>query len=177
LNTFIPTDYFVIFGAAVRGNGEPSGAMNRRVYAAFTEGKNKANSIYIPTGGVGKTPFSEAETMKMILINLGINEDKILLDEKSKDTFASTVNCTQILKSRMDRNCVYVCSDTYHIPRCRWLFYLFGMRTIAVRTESGLQSNGIIKWTYFYFREFVALPYDTLVMLAYRLQKLNAKNQ
>jgi vancomycin permeability regulator SanA len=173
LNSNIPLDYFVIFGAAVRENGEPSGAMNRRVVAAFTIGQSNRNSMYLPSGGIGKTPFSEAETMKNLLISLGIAEHQILLDEKSKDTFASVINCAGIMKLRNDSSTVYVCTDTYHIPRCRWLFYLIGIRTNAVRTESGLQANGLIKWTYFYIREIFALPYDTIVMFFYRLQKIN----
>jgi uncharacterized SAM-binding protein YcdF (DUF218 family) len=159
----------VIFGAAVRKNGEPSGAMSRRVDCAYNIGKEKPDSIYIPTGGVGKTKFQEAETMKKLLLNLGVAEDKIIPEEESKDTFASVINCSKILRAHNNFNKVYVVSDIYHIPRCRWLFYMLAIKTRSSRPESGLWPNGILKWSYFYFREIFALPYDTILMLFFLL--------
>jgi len=172
LNDKTSPNYFVIFGAAVRENGEPSGAMRRRVDAAFKIGKDNPDSIYIPTGGVGKTKFSEAGTMKMMLMNLGVSEDKIILEEESKDTFASVINCNKILRQKNNFNKVYVSSDKYHIPRCRSLFYLLAFKTESTHPESGLRQNGMIKWYYFYFREFFAIPYDIILMLFYRLRKV-----
>ncbi len=161
-------DYFIIFGAAVRKTGEPSGAMIRRVNAVFSIGKDKPGSVYIPTGGIGKTKFSEAATMKKLLMNLGVAEDKIILEEKAKDTLESVINCAAILKQFNNNNQVYVSSDIYHIPRCRLLFYLLAIKTKPACTESGLRANGIIKWSYFYFREIFALPYDATLMLIFR---------
>ena len=155
----------IIFGAAVLNNGEASGALRRRVTSALSPTLQLQDNYFLATGGVGKNNFSEAQVMRTLLLQSGIQENKIILDDKSNDTLASIVNCTRILKSGLSFDNIFVCTDEYHIFRCRWLFRMCGIRTKPFTVITGLGPNGIGKWIYYYIREFVAIPYDTILIL------------
>jgi uncharacterized SAM-binding protein YcdF (DUF218 family) len=103
--------------------------------------------------------------MKRMLQSRGVTDDRILIDEDSEDTLASVIHCAALIRARDNRNRVFVCTDRYHIPRCRWLFYLMGVTTVAAPVESGRAANGWLRWTYWFVREVPALPWDTLLIL------------
>lgn len=162
--------FIIVFGAAVTTSGEPSGAMKRRIKSALLTSKKIADVRFIVSGGVGSgKPISEAEAMKILLIKSGITKDKIIIENKALDTLSSVLYCQEIIKSWNNYKAVFVCSDTYHIPRCRWLFNLFKIQTKPAKTISGLQANGFFKWVYYYIRECAAIPYDTLLVFLYKL--------
>lgn len=154
----------IILGAAILRNGEPSGAMQRRVKGALGLRKNSLRIRFIPSGGVGKNKlYSEARVMKNLLREAGIKESDIIIDELSKNTLESVINCASIIKSQPKTE-VVICSDTYHIFRSRLLFKFLGIRTIYKPMPSGLKVNGIIRWCYYYVREYLAIPKDILVL-------------
>jgi vancomycin permeability regulator SanA len=155
---------FVIMGAAVWADGRASDAMQRRVRSALTNSQNSLDALYLVSGGVGKHPPSEAAVMASLLREAGIEEGRILMEEKSNDTLSSVRNCLRILRSLPDFQEVVICSDTYHIPRCRWLFRLYGISTRGAQVESGRRGNGIVKWAYYCLREAAAIPWDTLLV-------------
>lgn len=153
----------IVMGAAVWENGRASNAMRRRIAGALRSAEGKPNAIFLVSGGVGKHPPSEAEVMAGLLRDEGISPDRILLDDKSKDTLESVRNCAKILRALPGWGEVIVCSDIYHIPRCRWLFKLVGIATRPGRVASGRSQNKIWRWAYYYLREMAALPWDTLL--------------
>jgi uncharacterized SAM-binding protein YcdF (DUF218 family) len=160
-------EVLVIMGAAVNPDGSPSGAMRRRVEGALAIGRKYHNAIYIVTGGVGRYGPTEADVMRAELEASGIHADQIESETLSTDTLSSVVNCARLIH-RLAPNGVLICSDRYHIPRCRWLFWLLGVSTHAAPMPSGRAANGILKWSYYYLREFAATPLDTLLLLARR---------
>ena len=157
-------------GAAVLDNGQASGALKRRVDSAIAINSRLTNARFIVTGGIGKNKFSEAEVMSDLLIKSNIKDNRIIIEDKSIDTLDSIINCTNILKKDQNFSGVIISSDIYHIPRCRWLFYLVGIKTIKFNVISGLKANGKLKWLYYYVREFVAFPYDTVMILLKKLK-------
>ena len=162
-------EYFVIMGAGVKPGGLPSGAMSRRVEGALKLANISNHSMFLPTGGVGRYPPAEAEVMKTLLIERNIASDRIIVEVKSHDTLSSILNCSQIIKNRNDCKSVTVCTDRYHIPRCRWIFFLSGIPTKLGKMPSGYKANGLIKWLYYYLRELPAFILDTFVTLFKRL--------
>jgi uncharacterized SAM-binding protein YcdF (DUF218 family) len=120
--------------------------------------------LFLVSGGLGRHPPTEALAMKALLIKAGISEDRILLDEKSANTLSSVRNCARIIAT-LPPSRVMVCSDAYHIPRCRWLFQLSGVKTEAAKIISGRASNGTLRWLYYYLREALAIPWDTLLLI------------
>jgi len=73
-------------------------------------------------------------------------------------------NCVRILRGLPALREVVICSDTYHVPRCRWLFRLYGFPTRGAPVESGRARNGVLQWGYYYLREAAAFPWDTLLV-------------
>jgi vancomycin permeability regulator SanA len=164
-------DIFVIMGAAVMADGRPSGAMRRRVEGALDLARKSQDAFYIVTGGKGRYGPPEAEVMKFELQASGVPEDRIVPETVSKDSLSSVENCARIIKKYADVESVFVCSDRYHIPRCRWLFWMLGISTRPGHMPSGLKANGILRWSIYYFREIIATPVDTLLMLGHRLAR------
>jgi vancomycin permeability regulator SanA len=156
----------IIMGAAVWPGGVPSNAMRRRVQGAFETSRGLENVLFLPTGGVGNAPPAEAQVMRELLIEMGVASSSILVEEVADDTLSSVRLCAGMLKTIDNIGEIYVCSDTYHMPRCRWLFRLCGVRTLAGRVESGRSYTGTIKWAGFYVREIAAVIWDTFLVLA-----------
>lgn len=159
----------MVMGAGVGEDGSPSGALRRRLEAALALGRNSSNPIYLVTGGRrGRRP-AESEVMKVYLRAAGVPDEGIWTDDESTDTLSSITRCAQIIKARNGGASVMVCSDRYHVPRCRWLFRLLGVPTKFGLMPSGQASNGTVRWTYYYLREAAALPVDTFILLVKRL--------
>jgi vancomycin permeability regulator SanA len=158
----------VIMGAAVKPDGEPSGALRRRVEGALALGRNAIAPYYLVTGGQGKFGPPEADVMQRMLLQAGVAEDHIIADRTSSDTLASVIECGALLKRRPFLHPVIVCTDIYHVPRCRWLFRMLGISTEQRPMPSGREANGVLRWFYYYFREFCAILWDTF-LLAVRL--------
>lgn len=79
-------DYIIVLGAQVRENG-PSVALRYRLDAATDYLKQNSETLCIVSGGQGANePFSEAEGMANYLIENGIEESRIILEDKSTST-------------------------------------------------------------------------------------------
>ena len=162
-------NYLVVMGAAVNASGKPSGAMRRRLDAALFSCEKYAPACFLVTGGVGKHGDAEAVVMKRYLVAHGILEANIVLDTESDDTLKSAINCARILKQSESYDTVLVFSDRYHLVRCVWLFKILGIPAHPGYVPSGKQANGIFRWTYYYVRDAIALPYDLILAFFFRL--------
>jgi len=157
--------YLVVFGAAVRPNGLPSGTLERRVRFALDESQRWDVVRFILSGGVGKFGPSEASVMKRLLLEAGIGEEQIILDEDSNDTLSSGCRIKELLEYIHNVERVVVCSSSYHIPRCRMLLKIFGIKSEAAMVASDRRWIGWGKWFYYTLREGVAIPYDFMAAI------------
>ena len=160
----------VIMGAAVKPDGAPSGAMQRRVTSALILGQGSSTSYYLVTGGKGKFGPPEAEVMRSLLKDAGVSEDRIISEANSHDTLSSVIECAALLGSRSYLHPIIVCTDEYHVARCRLLFLLLGIATENRPMQSGRQANGPLRWTFYYVREFFAIPWDSLLLAVWRFR-------
>lgn len=163
---------FVIMGAAVWAGGQASNAMRRRVKGALASAHGNPRALFLVSGGVGKHLPAEADVMAALLAESGVAAPNILRESESTDTVQSVRNCVAILKQLPELGDVVVCSDVYHIPRCRWLFRLLGVRTLPGHVESGRRQNSLSRWIYYYVREIPAFPWDTLLTMAASLRSV-----
>lgn len=145
----------MIFGAAVLPGGRPSRTMESRVEAAFRCGGPEAR--YMPTGAVGRHGASEASLMGAMLQDRGVPAAHIRLEETGTDTLSSAVACARLLAHAPGP--VRVASSGYHLPRCRMLLWLAGVRA----TSCPPPRAGGRRW-YWRAREGAALPYDAVAM-------------
>jgi vancomycin permeability regulator SanA len=160
-------DVVIVFGAAVRADGSPSGALRRRIEAALNYGRDRS-VIFLVTGGLGIHPPAESVVMANMLRAEGVPEDAIVQENQSKTTLESVIRCTAIIRGLSDITRVMVCSDAYHVARCRWLLRLSGIRAGGIGAASGRAANPWQKWLWFQLREYPAFVKDTILILVRR---------
>lgn len=163
-------DVLVVMGAGVRPGGEPSGALRRRVAAALENARGRPDALFLVTGGVGRHPPAEALVMRRLLREAGVPDECILVDDESADTLASLLCSARMLRGLEGFGAALVCTDRYHVWRCRLLLALQGIPTRAAKLPSGRAANGWPRWLSYYLREAAAIPVDCLLLLARRLR-------
>jgi vancomycin permeability regulator SanA len=155
----------VILGAAVWPGGRPSPALRRRVEAALDAAQGDSTARFVATGAVGRHPPSEARVMGDLLVAAGIARDRVVLEETGTDTLSSLVATARILR-RAGARSVFVCSDAYHVPRCRAVLRALGVRSRGAPAHGGRRAVGTARWLARVAREAMATPWD--VALAFR---------
>ena len=157
--------YLVIFGAAVRADGSPSGSLVRRVEGALAFARTIANARFIATGGIGRHGPAEAVVIRDLLMRGGIAEPDIFLEDKAHDTLDSIERCHAILAQHADVELVVPCTSRYHQPRCAALFSLLGYAVRVPPMPAERPQLPLLKWVLYMMKEFVALPYDAVLLL------------
>jgi uncharacterized SAM-binding protein YcdF (DUF218 family) len=158
--------FLIIYGAAVKAGGIPSGSLLRRVQGAWKISQYLVTPCYfIVTGGLGKHAPSEAQVMRKLLLNLGATNDQIIVEDQAKDTMDSTFYCAEHLinhsyKSHSD--CVIICSSPYHNYRCQLLLWMLNVDSLRGDMPTDKYALGTLKWLRYYIREVIAIPWDLI---------------
>jgi vancomycin permeability regulator SanA len=167
----VSAHWFVILGAAVWCGGEPSPALRRRVAAAIAAARAVPGARFLPTGGVGRHPPSEALVMQRLLREAGVATDRITLEEQGTDTLSSIVACVRILEGAGDVASVTVCTDAYHAARVRAVFRALGVRTLAASAHGAARALGGRRYLWALAREALGLPWDIALAIARRFRR------
>ncbi len=82
------SDYILVLGAGLVNGKDPSLILKARLDATLDlVNKYNNNSFIVVSGGKGSDErLSEAEAMKIYLVNRGIDEDRIIVEDKSNNT-------------------------------------------------------------------------------------------
>lgn len=160
----------VIFGAAVRPDGQPSNTLRRRVEAAAAFGARQPEALYMPTGAVGRYGPSEASIMARLLENFGVEPSRIMLEETGTDTLSSARACARLLKQAGHAGPVYAATSAYHLPRCVMLLRLAGVAARACPPPAFPAAHRLRARWYWRLREVVAVPVDFFTALWLRLR-------
>lgn len=108
-------DYIIVLGAQVREDG-PSVVLKYRLDAAIDYLNENPHTVCIVSGGQGiNEPFSEAEGMSEYLWDKGIEENRILLEDKSASTVENIQNSKALLKKPY--NGVGIVTNNFHVFR------------------------------------------------------------
>lgn len=153
-------DYVIIFGAAVRPDGSPSGTLRRRVVAAVAYAEMAGPVRFLVTGGAVHNPPAEAIVMRRLLLDHGIAEQHVLVEDKARNTHESAVLCSAILTARDDVGSVAVCTSRYHMARCRMLLRLHGIPADPGAASEDAAFVGPVGYAYAWLREILAFPLD-----------------
>lgn len=157
----------IIFGAAVRPDGQPSGAMRGRIEAALACASALGGATFMPTGAQGRHGGPEAEVMADLLRQRGVPEPSITLERTGRNTIRSVLACARALRGRDGP--VYVATSAYHLPRCLLLLRLAGIRARPCRPSPLPASARRVKRWGWRLREIPAVPVDSAMMLWLRL--------
>ena len=162
----------VVFGAAVRPGGIPSGTLTRRVDGAFAVGG--AASYYFVSGGAGRHPPAEALVMADLLRAHGVPQAQIIIDDEASDTVDTVLNFVLWIRRAGPIERIAVCSSRYHMPRCRMLLGLCDLDAYIPKMPGDRPFLSSARLAYFYLREMAAYPYD-YVLLKKKLRVEQAK--
>ncbi len=169
-------EVYVVFGAAVRPDGRPSGTLERRTLGAWALSRDVPGRRFLLTGGQGRFGPPEALVMRDLLLERGVPEDEIELEDQARDTLESVVLCTRLLRRRSPLPRVVVVSSRYHLFRCWLLFRLLGVRAGTGRIPGERAALGLRSRLYHGLRECVATPWDALLaLLLHRAERVSRR--
>ena len=151
-------DYMIILGCKIKEDGTLTPLLKGRVDKAIEFRKEqleltKKDLIFIPSGGKGKDEvISEAEAMKNYLLEQGIKEKNIIVENKSKNTYENIKYSNKLIKDKKTN--IGFSTTNYHV-----------LRAGLIATNQGLKIEGIGSKTKTYFwinafiREFIGTLY------------------
>lgn len=111
-------DAIIVLGAAVHGK-TPSRTLKNRLNKAVEYHKQNPDAIIIVSGGQGaQEDISEAEAMKIYLIEHGVTSDKIIKEDKSTSTNENFKFSKEILTEHFveDYTACFITNE-YHVSR------------------------------------------------------------
>jgi vancomycin permeability regulator SanA len=150
-------DFIIILGSKIRKDGTLTPLLKGRVDKAIDFGKlqfekTKKKIVYVPSGGKGNDEtVAEAEAIRKYLLEKGIKENQIIIEDKSTNTFENM----KYSKSKIDEinkeAKISFATTNYHV-----------FRSGVIANEQGMDCEGIGSKTKWYFgtnaliREFIA---------------------
>lgn len=120
-------DVIIILGGGINSDGFIPDAVKYRIDKGVELFKNKVAPYFIMSGSwefwaEHAPPRTEAEAMKEYAISLGVLEEKILLEESSKDTTGNAYfTKINFLKPKNWKNIIVITSD-YHFKKAKYIF-------------------------------------------------------
>lgn len=122
-------DYIIVLGAQVRENG-PSVVLKYRLDTAIDYLNDNPNTICIVSGGQGANePFSEAKGMAEYLLDRGVEEHRIILEDKSTNTAENIQNSKVLMEESY--NGVGIVTNNFHVFRAVQIAKVQGLEGIC----------------------------------------------
>lgn len=150
-------DYVIILGAQWKQNG-PSYVLQKRLDKAIEYLNTNPDTLVIVSGGQGSNePISEAEGMQGYLVSAGIAPQRILVEDKSVNTYENLVFSSEFLDEANDR--VVLVTNNFHVFRATAIARRQGygrVEGMAAGSYPGMLPNNML-------REFVGVMKDFLM--------------
>ncbi len=133
-------DYILILGGPLDGE-KPSPLLFERIKKGAELANENPNAKIVVSGGIkGEAQkLSEAQIMKTALLELGISEERIILEDKAKTTLQN-FKYTDALLGRVD-NTAFV-TNRFHVWRSKRIMKAAGVNYAAVAAPNGKRSLG-----------------------------------
>ncbi len=150
-------DFILILGCQIRKDGTLTNLLKGRVDRAI-EFRNMQKEhtgkdlTFIASGGKGADEVtSEAQAIKNYLLKNGINENNIIIEDKSKNTFENIKFSNNIINKRLPNAKIAFSTTNYHVFRAGIMATIqnISIEGIGSKTKSYFWINAFI-------REFIA---------------------
>lgn len=107
--------YLVVLGAQMKENG-PSVALKRRLDRAYDYLVENPGTLCVVSGGQGSNePVSEAQGMKDYLLERGIEEGRIIMEDQSRDTRQNLAFSRKLIPAGVTK--VGIVTSNFHVYR------------------------------------------------------------
>lgn len=148
----------IVLGCRVRGD-TPSLMLRQRIITACEYMKENPKSVCIASGGQGADELiSEAECIRQILIENGIDGDRIILEERSTSTDENLRFSIEKMEEYGISGSAAIITNEFHQLRAKLIAKKYGLEVSAVSAETSL----ILLPTY-WFREWFGVVYEILL--------------
>lgn len=163
MNTVKNVDTIIVLGAKVNDDGVSKTLKLRLDKAIEYYNKHKYVNIIV-SGGKGKDePVSEALAMKNYLVENGINENNVILEDKATTTLENIIFSKEIISNMNLGNRVLIVTSDYHLFRGQFIASILGIENEGLCSISSLSSR-----IYYMIRE-----YPTSIIDLYRSVKIS----
>lgn len=131
------SDYIVVLGAGLLNGDQISATLKHRLDSAIEYIKdNKNGEKIVVSGGKGSDEkISEAEAMKRYLINHGIDETTILMEDKSTSTFENFKFSKEVIANDSLKNIeeikIKIFTNGFHMFRSNFLSKRVGFKNVT----------------------------------------------
>lgn len=163
-------DYVVVLGCGLLQGDRMSKLLSQRCDAGISIYKrSKVKPKMIPSGGQGPDEkISEAAAMAKYMIEQGVCEEDIILEDQSLNTMQNLANSKAIIEAREGGRRTIVCTSNYHLYRA-----LSYSRKLKFRCSGRGAKVAGYYWPSALIREFAAVMKEKrhiiLFLLAYLL--------
>ena len=151
-------DYLIILGCGLREDGTPTpllqGRIDRALAFARRQKEQTGRDLYfVPTGGKGPDEvISEGMSIRNYLVEHGVPEERILVEENSADTYENMKNAREMILAHGNGGNIAFSTTNYHVFRSGLYARFVKMRAVGMGAKT--------KW-YFWpnasVREFAGL--------------------
>lgn len=128
-------DYIIVLGAQVKPSG-PSVVLKYRLDQAIKYLNKNENTLVIVSGGKGvNEPDTEASIMRKYLISNGINEERIIIEDKSHSTKENVINSKKLIEENKN---VGIVTNNFHVFRALQIANKYGLNAYGISSKSTL---------------------------------------
>lgn len=149
-------DVIIVLGAQMKADG-PSRVLKMRLDKAYDYLENNPDTLVIVSGGQGGDEnVSEAQGMSDYLSEKGIRPERIIMEDKSRNTKENISFSSKYLD--MENDTVGIVSNNFHIFRATHIAEKFGYKRvygIAAPSEFFLQFNNMLREFFGVVKDFV----------------------
>jgi uncharacterized SAM-binding protein YcdF (DUF218 family) len=138
-------DYVVVLGAKVRDSG-PSVSLMDRIYGARDYLQAHPDAIAILSGGQGvDEPMTEAAAMYDELVKLGIDPDRLWLEDKATSTWENLNFSLNLIEEKTGRRpeTIGLLSSEYHLFRASLFADACGVESVGIPAKTSILSQRI----------------------------------
>lgn len=167
LYTYIPKrvqcDYIIIHGCGLINGEKVSPLLRGRVDKAVkVYQKSKGAAKIVASGGQGRDEkISEAQAMKNYLLEIGIPDEDIILEDQSKTTYENLKNVRDLLDTDGQKRQYIFVTNNYHVFRTS----LFARKLKMKAQGVGCKTAGYY-WPSAFIREYIAVMVKYKWMIA-----------
>jgi vancomycin permeability regulator SanA len=139
------SDVAVVLGSKVNPDGSPSPRLAARLERALELYEGGWTPRILVSGGTGVEGVAEGTAMKRWLVERGVPEGAVIVDDQGVDTRATAHNAAALMRAH-DLHSAIVVSQYFHIPRTKLAF-----------AQEGLPGVGSAHPDYFEARDLYSL--------------------
>ncbi|WP_254771400.1 YdcF family protein [Psychrobacillus sp. OK028] len=128
-------EYAIVLGAKVKKGNVPSLALQYRLDAALAYAKEFAHVRLVLSGGQGPDEdIEEAIVMKEFLLNNGIEENRLIIEDKATSTYENLLFSKEFIPDNI--HSVTIITSDYHLQRAKILASKLGWESDVVAAKT-----------------------------------------